>query len=151
MEEKKELTMIEQRKEDEFVMMLEDIISQFDRMEVIRIRKFIKDNYKNFIKLSSKMDSTTDRYISDSTIFINDDKGIGCSIYNCEDIDKFSKVDLEITFRFFDRHRPKDVLLVKGSGELKGCNLEDVKHFMKLIDNICKPTRVGFFIKESEE
>ena len=101
--------------------------------------------------MSPVINAGTDRYVSEYMKYINDDKGISCEIYNCEEIDKFSKVDLEITFKFFDRHSTSTYLLVKGSGELKGCNMEDADQFMKMIDAICKPTRIGFFHNSNVE
>lgn len=149
--EEKALTMIEQHKEEEFILMLEDTLEQFNRMELVNIRRFIKANYKKFKAMFPVINDGTDRYVSEYTKYINDDKGISCRIYNCEEIDKFSKVDLEITFKFFDRHSTSTFLLVKGSGELKGCNMEDADQFMKMVDSICKPTRIKFFQRNNME
>ena len=147
MEEKTELTTVEKQKEEEFSLLLEDLFDEFNKEEVVSVRNFVKYNYKKFKKLLVKVNSGTDRYDSEYIKYINENKGISCKIYNCEDIVNYSKVDLEISFKIFDRRSTSNILFIKGSAPLKGCTEEEADQFMKMVNVIYK-SRHGFFRKE---
>lgn len=123
----------EQTDMDDVLMVTEDLFDLFDKQEMKYIRKFIKRFYKIFNEVLS-LNETPDRYILNVIKMINQKYSIQCTIRNCEDLHNFSKTDMDITFKVFNRDSKKLIFIVAGDGSLKGCNKENIDDFVKIVD-----------------
>ena len=129
---KKENKIMEEENYDK----LEDLFEKFDTCTIKFIEAFVDKNIKRFKKLSNII--LKEEKFQSSYSFVANDISIKCNIFNCEDMYNFGVDKLQITFSIESISDKSILISIKGSENLKGCNLQEIKEFQSIIKCIIK-------------